>query len=354
MNGNRPLWILAAIAGVFLLYWGEPFFVPLLIALLIAYALAPLVSGLTLLVRFRTLAAALVVCALVAVFAVAAYAWADDVQALWEKIPVAAKTISKSVQGLMRHQSGSPITEMKKAASEIEAAAQTGKPAPPAPAAPPPSNISIWQLLWTGSKGIATAATQLVVVLFLVFFMLASGDLFKKKLVALAAERGKKRFTLNVIDEIDSQVRRYLAVVVIANVLVGAGTWLAFWALGMPYAGLWGLLAGIVHTAPYVGPAVIAFASLVAAYVQFESWPRAIAVSGATIGIATLVGFMFATWLASKRADINTTAAFVGLLFFGWIWGVWGVLLGIPILAIVKTICDYNEDWKVAAELLGR
>ena len=190
MNGQRPLWILTAIAGIFLLYWGEPFFVPLLVALLISYALAPLVAGLTMLVRVRTVAAGLVVAALIALIGIAAYAWTDDVQALWEKSPVAAKTISKSVQGMMRHSTGSPITEVKKAANEIEAVAQTGKPPPAATAPAPATGISIWQLLWQGSKGIAMAVTQLLVVLFLVFFMLASGDLFKRKLVALAAERG--------------------------------------------------------------------------------------------------------------------------------------------------------------------
>jgi len=122
----------------------------------------------------------------------------------------------------------------------------------------------------------------------------------------------------------------------------------------MNYAGLWGLVAGIVHTAPYFGPALIGAGSLVAAFVQFGEWSRAMMVAGASIGVAALVGQLFATWLASRQTEMNTTATFVGLLFFGWIWGFWGVLLAIPLLALVKTVCDANEEWKVFSELLGR
>jgi predicted PurR-regulated permease PerM len=191
-------------------------------------------------------------------------------------------------------------------------------------------------------------------VLFLVFFMLASGDLFKRKLLAIAAERNKKRFTMQVLEEIDQQIRRYLVVLLIANVLVGLGTWLAFSMLGVHYAGLWGLVAAILHTAPYFGPTVIAGGSLVAAFVQFGEWPKALAVSGASILVAALVGQVFATWLSARQTRMNTTATFIGLLFFAWVWGFWGILLGIPLLAIVKAICEANEDWKPVAELLGR
>jgi predicted PurR-regulated permease PerM len=203
-------------------------------------------------------------------------------------------------------------------------------------------------------KGAAIALTQIVAVLFLVFFMLASGDLFQRKLVAIGAERNKKRFTHQVLEQIDGQVRQYLLVLLISNVLVGVGVWLAFWAFGVKYAGLWGLAAGIVHTVPYFGPALIAAGSLVGAFVQFEDWGRAMLVSGSSIAVAAIVGQLFATWLASRRTEMNTTATFIGILFFGWIWGLWGVLLAIPILAIAKTICEANEDWKPIAELLGR
>jgi predicted PurR-regulated permease PerM len=354
MIGNRSLAFLAVIAAIALLNWGAPFFIPLMIALLIAYALSPLVELIARFVRLRAVAAAIVVLALIGLFAAAGWAWQDDIVAIWQKVPVAVKSISKSVEEIAQKPGPNPVAEMKKAAAEIENIGAPKKQAA-APAAAPASSISIWQLLWTGWKGVSLAAMQITVVLFLVFFMLASGDLFKQKLVRIAGDKlSKQRFTLQVIDEIDAQIRRYLIVLVVSDILVGAGTWIAFRLLGVDYAELWGLAAGIIHTAPYFGPALVAAASLVAAFMQFHSWGQAFLVAGSTIVIATIVGFVFATWLASRQTRMNTTATFVGLLFFGWIWGLWGVLLAIPILSIVKAICDRKEDWKAVGELLGR
>jgi predicted PurR-regulated permease PerM len=353
MSG-RALQVVAAIGVVLLLYWGAPFFVPLFLALMISTALAPVVSGLTVLVRWRALAAGIVVTALVALLGAAVWAWSDDVQKIWQELPQAAKTVSRSLQDLVRRPAG-PINEVKKAAAELESVATTGtRTSQPSASAPAPASKSMWDIVWQGGKGVASAAAQTTAVLFLVFFMLASGDLFKRKLLKIAAERNKTRFTSQVLEQIDDQVRRYLGVLAIANVLVGLGTWLAFWALGVKYAGLWGVLAGVLHTAPYFGPGIIAAGSFVAALVQFDSWEQALLVSASTIAIATVVGFLWATWFASKRARMNTTAAFIGLLFFGWIWGFWGLLLAIPLLAIMMTICEHNERWKPVAQLLSR
>ena len=356
VRGTRSLPVIAAVAVIFLLYYGAPFFIPLLVSLLIAYALSPVVGALEKLVRARIAAAGIVVLGVVALIGLAAWTWSDDVARIWDEVPSAAKTLSRSLQKYVRPTGPSAITEVKKAAAEIEAAANGGKAAPatPAPASPAAAQISMFDLIVKAGKGATLVITQAVSVLFLVFFMLASGDLFQKKVLAIAAERNKKRFTLQVLEQIDAQVRRYLLVLLISNALVGLGTWAAFSAFGVTYAGLWGLTAGIVHTVPYFGPALIAAGSLVAAFVQFGDWSRAFLVSGASILVAALVGQLFATWLASKHTEMNTTATFIGLLFFGWIWGLWGVLLAIPILAIAKTVCEANEDWKPIAELLGR
>lgn len=354
MNGNRPLAFLAVIAAIFLLAEGAPFFIPLFLAVLISYALSPVVDALTRLVRYRVVAAAVVVLGLIGLLGSAAWAWQDDVVAIWEKVPLAVKSISKSVQE-MAQQPTSPVAEVKKAAQEIENIGSPGAKRPAAATQAPAPSISMWQLLWRGWKGVSVAAAQVMVVVFLVFFMLASGDLFKQKLVRIGGYKlSKQRLTLEVMDEIDAQIRRYLVVLFVSNVLVGLGVWAFFRYLGVEYAELWGLAAAVLHTAPYFGPAIVAAVSLIAAFMQFGSWGKAFLVSGSTILVATVVGMIFATWLASRQTRMNTTASFVGLLFFSWIWGLWGVLLAIPILAIVKTICDRNEDWRPVGELLGR
>lgn len=352
--GDRALAVLAIIASIFLLHWGAPFFIPLFVALVIAYALAPLVDMLTRVLRYRVVAATLVVALALGLLGAAIWSWRDDVERLWEQVPVAAKAVADSVKKATR-KPASPVAEVKKAAAEIEAAAQSRKPAAAQAPVPAPATTSFWGMVWAGGKGVVTAAAQVMVVVFLVFFMLASGDLFKRKLVKIAGTTlSEKKITVEVIDEIDRQVRRYLGVMVVSNALVGVGTWAVFKALGLNYPELWGMGAAILHTAPYFGPALIAVGTLLAGFLQFGTWSDAFLVSGATIAVATLVGSVFQTWLASRQSQMNTTATFVGLLFFGWIWGFWGILLGIPLLAIVKTICDYNEDWHPVAELLSR
>lgn len=351
---RRALVVLAVIAVVFLLHWGAPFFIPLFVALLLAYALSPAADLVTRFVRFRILSATLVVAAVLALLGVGAWSWSDDVAALYQKLPEVTRNVSASLKKMAR--GPSPVAEVKKAAAEIEAIAQTGKPpGRTPPPAPSPSPVSFWELIWEAGKSTAVAATQTMAVIFLVFFMLASGDMFKRKIVRIAGETlSQKKITVQAIDEIDLQIRRYLGVVVVSNVLVGVGTWILFSIIGVEYAGLWGVVSAILHTAPYFGPAIIAVASLFAAFLQFGDWSHALLASGATLAVATLVGSVFATWLSARQTRMNTTATFIGLLFFGWIWGLWGILLGIPLLAIVKTICERTEGWQAFAELLGQ
>jgi predicted PurR-regulated permease PerM len=150
------------------------------------------------------------------------------------------------------------------------------------------------------------------------------------------------------------QIQRYLLANLATNTLLAVGTWLAFLALGLDQAGVWGVAAGVLHFIPYLGPALIALGSGVAAFLQFGSVLHAVAVAGVSLLVAGLIGFAFMTWLQSRFARVNAAVLFIALLFFGWLWGVWGLLLGAPLVAIAKVVFDRVESLKPAGELLGR
>jgi predicted PurR-regulated permease PerM len=190
--------------------------------------------------------------------------------------------------------------------------------------------------------------------LLLCYFLLASGEHFRRKLVGLVGPSlSRKKDAVRILEEIDAQIQRFLVVTVAANVVLGTATWLVFEALGVEHAGVWGVVAGVLHFIPYLGPVVFAIASGLAAFMQFGTAIDALAVAGASLVVATLVGSLIMTWVQGRYARVNAAVLFIALLFFGWLWGVWGLLLGAPLVAIAKVICDNVESLQPAGELLG-
>src|SRR5688572_25456717 len=150
--GDRALALIAIIATIYLLHWGAPFFIPLTIAIIIAFALSPIVDVLTRVLRWRVLSATVVVTAVLAMLAAAAWSWRDDVERLWDQMPVVARAVADSVKKAARQPAGS-MAEVTKAAAEIEAVAQTGKAnPPPARPAPAPSGKPFWTMVWEGGQ----------------------------------------------------------------------------------------------------------------------------------------------------------------------------------------------------------
>lgn len=140
----------------------------------------------------------------------------------------------------------------------------------------------------------------------------------------------------------------------LTSLLVGILTGLALLALGLDNAAVWGVVAGVLNMVPYVGSLITAAASALVAFLQFSSVNMALAVGSASVVIHTLVGNLLTPWLTSRARDrLSPVAVFMGLLVWGWLWGVWGLLLGIPILMIVKSVCDRIEDLKPIGEFLG-
>jgi predicted PurR-regulated permease PerM len=354
---SLALTVLAAIALVAALYLARAFFVPLLIGILASYALRPLVDWLQAHHIPRPAAAALVLVALVGSLSWVGYTLRDDAAATIEKLPEAARKLRQTMNDA-RAAGMTPLQNMQEAANEIQGAAadvalKPGMRAAAVRVPEPPVWLRDYAIAQSGL--LITVAAQAPIVLLLAYFLLASGVHFRRKLVQFVGPSlSRKKDAVRILEEIDAQVQRYLLTMLLSNALVAICTWLAFEALGMEHAGVWGVAAGVLHFVPYLGSALIVLGSGVTAFLQFGSVLHAVAIAGVAQLVGGAIGLVFMTWLQSRAARVNAAVLFIALLFLGWLWGVWGLLLGAPLVAIVKVICDRVEALKPFGELLGR
>ena len=355
---NLSLALLALFATVALLHWASAVFIPIMLSLLLTTALRPAVDILHRWHIPRWLGAGALLIAMVSGLASAAWSLSDGAAQLVDSLPVAATKVRDNLKA--RAGGSSPLDTMQKAATQLEQAANESS----ATAAPrrgvqrviverQPFNIRDY--LWSGTVGLMSALGQLMVVVFLTFFALASGNLLRDKLLRIAGTSLERRkVTTHVLDDITRQIQHYLLLQVFTSVLVGLATGLAYWALGLQNAAVWGVAAGVLNLAPYIGSALVTGASALVAFLQFGTLDMALAVGGASLVIHTIVGNLLTPWLTSRASSMSPVAVFVSVLAWGWLWGLWGLLLGIPVMMAVKAVCDRVEDLKPVGELLGQ
>jgi predicted PurR-regulated permease PerM len=353
------LGILAALACVFALSWAQSFVVPLLLGIVISYTLSPLVAWLEAIKIPRAISTIIVMASVIGALVMGTYSLRGQMQTIIEQLPEAA---TKFATALGRVQIGhvGNMQKMQSAATAVETATTqaAGGSAAPRPSAThvivDQPTFKLSSFLWESSMGALGAMGQAAMVVFLVFFLLLGGDTFKRKLVRLTGPSlTKRKITVHILDDINGSIQKYMLMLLTTNVLVGLLSWIAFQWIGLENAGAWAAAAGLLHIVPYLGPGVTAIATGMAAFMQFESFAMALLVSGAFLAIATLVGTFVTTWMTGRIANMNSAAVFISLLFWGWLWGVWGMLLSIPIIVIVKVVSQHVEQLHPLAELLG-
>ena len=348
---------IATVAFVYALQWSQDFLVPLLLGILLAYTLNPLVSWLERCKIPRAIGATLVTVAMICVLAGILHRVQDEIFNLVDDLP----RITQKVTRLLRNANdGTPgtIAQVQAAAAQIEQATATvadgraalRKTAPALGA----GTFKIMDWVVVGSMGLITFISQATMVVFLVFFLLLAGDTFKRKLVKLTGPSlTRKKVTVHILDDINTSIQNYMFMLLVTNTLLALLMWVALRAIGLENAGAWAIVAGLLHIMPYFGPLLITTATGMAAFLQFESVRMVVLVAGASLGIATLVGTVIATWMTGRIAKMNPAAVFVSLLFWGWLWGMWGLLLGVPVVVMIKVVAERVEGMEVVAELLG-
>jgi len=306
----------------------------------------------------RPLAALLVLAVLTAGTAWGVLSLRDDAQRMLDSLPQKARQVRQSLAASARV-GPNPLQQLRKAADELQRAAaeasgtNNGNQANQANQPPPFADLRDYALKQSGNVLVAVAAEGPVVVI-LTFFLLASGDHFRRKLMSVAGPSlSRRKITLDILNEIDTQVQRYMLSMVASNIAAGLGIWAAFGLFGLQNAGLWGTAAGILHFIPYLGPAMVTVAATGAAFLQFGSLAQALGVAASSLTVFVVTGMLLMPWMQSRLSRINATVMFVALLFFGWLWGVWGLLLGAPLAAVAKVICERVEPLRHVGEMMG-
>jgi predicted PurR-regulated permease PerM len=353
---SMSLVVLALFAGLFILHWAKAVLIPVMLGILMSYALSPVVNWLEHRRIPRWASAAVLLFSIIGSIGWTAWSLSDDAAELVQSLPTAAQKLT----GVLRQRTGTapgPLETVQKAAAQLEMAARGEAEASARGVTRviiEPARFNIKDYLWSGTIGFVALMGQATVVLFLAYFLILSGDTFRRKMLKLAGPSlSSKKVTLQALHEVTDQIQRYLQVQLLVSAIVGLLTWVALAMLGLENAAVWGIFAGVLNLIPYVGTVVTAGLSAMVAFLQFGTVDMALLVGGASFIIHAITGNLLTPLLTSHASRMSPVAIFVGMLAWGWLWGVWGLLLGVPILMMVKAVCDRVDDFKPIGEFLG-
>jgi predicted PurR-regulated permease PerM len=343
------LWILATVATLFFLKTAKALFLPIAIAVLISYALDPVVTWFVRLRLPRVAATALVMLTILAAAAAGAYSLRDDAAQLVDALPKATQRAREMVQsqlGVRGDVMQESTTGVGTTGRSTEAATDSGNMLG--------SSGQVGSLLTRVVGSVFTLAGNLVVVFFLVFFLLLSGRHVRDRVIEVAgSDPDRRRTVTTIITDINTQIQRYLVVLVFTAAIVGVATWSVLAIMGVEHAPMWGLLAGVFNSIPYFGPVIVSGGLFAVGMMQGGGTTQALQMAGAAIVITSLEGWLLTPPLMGKAERMSALAVFLGLLLWTWMWGGWGTILAVPMLVIVKSVADHVQPLKPVGRLMA-
>jgi len=359
---NVSLSVIATVAVILLLQYASTVFIPFVLAILISHALGPPVTSLAKHGIPPAVGAGVVLLLLLTALGLGVYSLRAQAAQIVDQVPAAAQRIRERLKE-NRQQPGGVVESVQRAAKEVEKTANEATPATAAATSPKgrvtqvevvQPTVDLWSYIWSGGMTILGVLGQFTLVIFLVYFFLVTGDLYKRKLVKIAGPTfSKKKLTVQILDEINRQIESFMRVQVLTSVVVAVATSAALWWFGLQQFVIWGLLAGIFNSIPYLGPVLVTGGLGFVAFIQFDDVPKTLTICAVAFAITSVEGFLLTPALMSRAARINSAAIFTGLLFWSWVWGVWGTILAVPMLMMIKAVCDHIEDLQPIGELLG-
>jgi predicted PurR-regulated permease PerM len=342
---SMAMTILLVIVSFYTLYFARAFFLPVTIGLLLNLLLSPVVRGMKRAKVPEPIGAAIVVLAIVAALLLGAYGLAEPVQAWVTKAPQTIESATSKIRKIRR-----PMDQVTRSADQMERAASgaTGGTRTQEVTLRGPTLVD--RVVSASTSVLAGALETLV----LLYFLLASGDLFLQKLTKMLPEFRDKKKAVAIARETETSISTYLSTVTLINVVEGGVITLVMWALGLPNPPLWGVLVLFLEFIPYLGAVVVVGVLTLAALTTFDEVARIIAVPLSYLVINLLQAYVITPMLLGRRLTLNPVAILIGLILWWEIWGVAGAFIAVPLLATFKILCDHIETLSPVGEFLGK
>jgi len=335
---------LFVIALFYTVYFAAQVLIPITVAVLLSILLSPAVERLEALYVPRSLAAALIVLAALSLIVTAVVQLAGPAQDWLARAPSGFGRIEERLKLIKK-----PIQDIEKATEQIENATELSQR---------PRQRQVVELRRPSFAGELLSGTQraftaIGIVIILLYFLLAAGDMFIRKLIALMPTDENKLRIVDIAQSVKKDISFYLLTITLLNVgygcLVGGGAW--YFGVESPL--LWGALATILSFAPYVGPVVIVTLVTMATLISLDKFTPALILVGVYIAVLIAVQNVISPHIWGKRLSLNPVAIFVSIIFWGWMWGMPGALLAVPLLASFKIVAERVNAMRPMAEFLS-
>jgi len=338
---------LFVLACLYTLYLGREFFLPVVLAFVLHFLLWPVVRGLAKLHIPEWLGAMIVIAVVLGGLAGLVWQLSGPVSEWIERTPELVQKLQRGMRGFK-----SPVAQVTQATEQVRAMTDST----PEKGRQPPVTVALkapgfgetlftrgWEFLFSS-----------MVLLILLYFLLASGDLFLLKLIRVLPTLHDRKNAVQIAREIELSISRYLLTQALINAGLGACGALAFWWLGLPDPALWGLMGGLLNFIPYLGAASTIFVVSIVSAATFPTPSLMVLPPAAYFVIASVEGNFITPWVMGRRMMLNPVVIFIGLTFWGWLWGITGALLAVPLLVMLKIVCDRTESLAPVGEFLGK
>lgn len=335
------LFVLAVLAA---LYAGRPVLVPMVLAVLLAVMLGRLVRWLRVRLRIPPpMGAAIVLATLVGVLGLSAYNLATPATTWLQDMPSEMRQMERKFRGLKQRVEG-----LREAGEQVEAMT---KGEDDGTVEVRVSQATITPFLLGQTWYIAANA---FLTIGLLYFLLAADDLFLVKLVRVIPKFKDKKLAVEVVHQVHDDVAMYFLTITLINALLGVAIGTAMWLLGVPNPLLWGIAAALLNFIPFGGAIIGVLAVAVVAAANFEHVGYILLVPAVYYTLTTIEGSFVTPMVLGKRLVLNPVVIFVSLIVWGWMWGIPGIFLAVPIMSAIKITCDNIEPLRVVGEFLGR